>query len=399
MDSATLERNKELPILKLDFSKLVREEVTCGKRRVMAVVDTGAALTVISPELLQESQFVLRPWIGPRVVMANGEPATLLGAATISVNHIRGTATGEAVVFQMDGIDLILGNVFLRQYGKVQINYREPKASITFGDQPLAAVTLVKWVTTTDVPIPSFSVTNVGKDRPVRPLALLPTYTILLLALLGAVKIDALLVRDTVIFNEKPGVAFGESFWTVIIDLDIRPAEAVVQKLRVRLKEYSEMAVRCRGTGSQQGASAAKKLDVKCNWFERELNQSEHRLATFRDAIGSPPRHRQAVIDGGGSALKWLFGVATLADLAGLNKKISGLTRRENEIVHLMDHQATVVNESLLEIRTNTRLIQELEGQTAELTKNYNTLLGRMAERQAYMIEYFDFFINLDTAF
>jgi hypothetical protein len=52
-----------------------------------------------------------------------------------------GTATGEAVVFGMDGIDLILGNDFLKQYGKVQIDYREPKASITFGDQPLAAIT------------------------------------------------------------------------------------------------------------------------------------------------------------------------------------------------------------------------------------------------------------------
>ena len=110
--------------------------------------------------------------------MANGEPATLLGAAYISVNHIRGTATCEAVVFQMDGIDLILGNDFVRQYGKVQIYYREPNPSITFGDQPLAAVASVEWVTTTDVPIPSFSVTNVGKDRPVRSLALLLTYTI-----------------------------------------------------------------------------------------------------------------------------------------------------------------------------------------------------------------------------
>jgi hypothetical protein len=52
------------------------------------------------------------------------------------------------------------------------------------------------------------------------------------------------------------------------------------------------------------------------------------------------------VIDGGGSALKWQFGVATQANLAGLNFKISGLTRLENEIVHLMDHQATVVDES-----------------------------------------------------
>jgi hypothetical protein len=41
----------------------------------------------------------------------------------------------------MDGIDLILGNDFLKQYGKVQIDYREPTASINFGDQALAAIT------------------------------------------------------------------------------------------------------------------------------------------------------------------------------------------------------------------------------------------------------------------
>ncbi|EFX69868.1 hypothetical protein DAPPUDRAFT_113270 [Daphnia pulex] len=75
------------------------------------------------------------------LVMANGEQATLMGAATISVNHKMGTATGESVVFRMDGIDLILGNDFLKQYGKVQIDYREPTASINFGDQALAAIT------------------------------------------------------------------------------------------------------------------------------------------------------------------------------------------------------------------------------------------------------------------
>jgi hypothetical protein len=107
----------------------------------MAVVNTGAALTVISSELLRESQFVMRPWDGPWVVMANGEQATLMGAVTISVNHKMGTATGESVVFGMDGIDLILGNDFLKQYGKVQIDYREPTASINFGDQALAAIT------------------------------------------------------------------------------------------------------------------------------------------------------------------------------------------------------------------------------------------------------------------
>ncbi|KAI9553765.1 hypothetical protein GHT06_019028 [Daphnia sinensis] len=75
----------------------------------------------------------------------------------------------------MDGIDLILGNDFLKRYGKVQIDYREPKTSITFGDQPLAAITSqrtdqptrsVKFITNTDITITSFSVATVVTVTP-----------------------------------------------------------------------------------------------------------------------------------------------------------------------------------------------------------------------------------------
>jgi hypothetical protein len=109
------------------------------------------------------------------MVMANGEQATLMGAATISVNHKMGTATGEVVVFGMGGIYLILGNDFLKQYSKVQIDYREPTASITFGDQPIAAITSqwkdhttrsVKLISNNDVTIHSLSVVNVGTVTP-----------------------------------------------------------------------------------------------------------------------------------------------------------------------------------------------------------------------------------------
>ncbi|KAI9553653.1 hypothetical protein GHT06_021580 [Daphnia sinensis] len=92
-------------------------------------------------------------------------------------------------------------------------------------------------------PVPSPGGPARQAGRPDRYLALLLPHTVCVLAFLGPVKVDALLVRDTVVFNEKPGVAFGESFWTVITDLDIRPAEAVVLTLKVRLKEYSEMVL------------------------------------------------------------------------------------------------------------------------------------------------------------
>ncbi|KAI9553733.1 hypothetical protein GHT06_021669 [Daphnia sinensis] len=128
--------------------------------------------------------------------------------------------------------------------------------------------------------------------RPDRYLALLLPYTICVLAFLGSVKVDALLVRDSVVFNEKPGVAFGESFWTVITDLDIRPAEAVVQTLKVRLKEYSEMAVKCRTTGNLQGASAAKKLDLtQCRQQFKEWKGSVAYLGENRWAFAAITAH------------------------------------------------------------------------------------------------------------
>jgi len=65
------------------------------------------------------------------------------------------------------------------------------------------------------------------------------------------------------------------------------------------------------------------------------------------------------VIDGGGTVLKWLFGVATQTDLEGINEKVTGLTNRHQEIAHLLQQQATVVNKSVWEVRTTTIMMRE----------------------------------------
>ena len=139
------------------------------------MVDTGAAVTVLSPQLLQRTEFALCPWVGPRIVMANGVTATPLGSATISIHHLKGTARGVAVVLQMDGIDLLLGNDFLKQFGRLQIDYLKASTLLTLGELPLAEITAeaidtpiaqVKITAAEGTEIPPFSVVNVATHSP-----------------------------------------------------------------------------------------------------------------------------------------------------------------------------------------------------------------------------------------
>ena len=168
-------RLPDQPVLLLDFSKLVTESVFCGSQNVLAVVDTGAAVTVISPQLQQRTEFALCPWVGPRIVMANGVTATPLGSATISIQYFKGTARGVAVVLKMDGIDLLFGNDFLKQFGRLQIDYLKASTLLTLGELPLAAITAeaidtpiaqVKITAAEGTEIPPFSVVNVATHSP-----------------------------------------------------------------------------------------------------------------------------------------------------------------------------------------------------------------------------------------
>jgi hypothetical protein len=69
--------------------------------------------------------------VGMRIIMTNGSTTSPLGATLITVQlHIR-VAKGKAVVMQMEGIDLLLGNDFLKQFGKLHIDYQDSQTLIT----------------------------------------------------------------------------------------------------------------------------------------------------------------------------------------------------------------------------------------------------------------------------
>ena len=130
-----------IPCLTLNTSKLITEIVQCGDMIVKAVVDTGAVIAVISPKLLACTKFQMTAWEGPRIIMANGSTASPLGATMITIQLHNKIAKEKAVVMQMEGIDLLLGNDFLKQFGKLHIDYQDSQTLITVGKLPLNLIT------------------------------------------------------------------------------------------------------------------------------------------------------------------------------------------------------------------------------------------------------------------
>ena len=100
-----------------------------------AIVDCGALASVCQLELAEELGLEIRPFYGPRVVMADGTPSRPSGMVHIKVTTKGGlVAEGDAVVMKLPKLPkLLLGNNFLQQFKKMTIDYTETGPVLTLG--------------------------------------------------------------------------------------------------------------------------------------------------------------------------------------------------------------------------------------------------------------------------
>lgn len=102
------------PCLKIDTSRLVVREVLCEGKKVNAVIDTGAAVSVISPELVEALKLHTDSVDNAaRIVTVDGQTIRTQGSVIIGVSDGESCVKGCARVLQMGGIDLLLGTDFL----------------------------------------------------------------------------------------------------------------------------------------------------------------------------------------------------------------------------------------------------------------------------------------------
>ena len=60
-------------IFRVDFDRLITEEVECAGKPIKALIDTGDAILVTTPQAVLELDLAVKPWNGPGVLIADGQ--------------------------------------------------------------------------------------------------------------------------------------------------------------------------------------------------------------------------------------------------------------------------------------------------------------------------------------
>ncbi|XP_045023829.1 uncharacterized protein LOC123468593 [Daphnia magna] len=169
----------------------------------------------------------------------------------------------------------------------------------------------------------------------------------------------AIMIRDTVLFKDQPGISISESSWTIVADVLLQDAEEAIVIVEKHLEEMSSLAAKHRKDGAN-----FEKMDAHTAW---------------RDTTS--------------------FMAADKID-----KKVLLLSRAVNnsknrEIVHVLDKHASIVNETLQLTRENLVLLQELQQQSAILNKRVDYILDYIQSYELVHIQQEQYFAELDATF
>jgi hypothetical protein len=208
--------------------------------------------------------------------------------------------------------------------------------------------------------------------RPANLNFLVPFGFLFMFSLLGP-STSVILLRDTVIFQEQPGIAMSESSSKLVMDWTPNKELHTINSVGSLIAQLSDAAKRHRAdaislhkknvrTSFRDTSSymAADKIDTKVYFFSTLLNMTKTRLTTCTMAL-SGGKTKRGILDMGGSALKWLFGVSTQSDLIDLHTEMGKRGLQQQHIVHLLDKQATIVNQTQPIAHSSLLLIKESE--------------------------------------
>lgn len=129
------QENDEYVVHRINTGALVSKSVKCENVWVDALIDTGAGISVISPQLAERLQLATTGWTGSTIRKANGSKAEPAGKTTISITDGNNTATATVLVMKCsEDIDLLVGTDLLQQFGRVTINFENGTTNTRLGE-------------------------------------------------------------------------------------------------------------------------------------------------------------------------------------------------------------------------------------------------------------------------
>ena len=130
----------------------------------------------------------------------------------------------------------------------------------------------------------------------------------------------------------------------------------------------------------------------------QRLGNARKRLAEMISVVKTG-RSKRGIFDGVGQGFKWLFGVATSSDLMAISDRVDGLSKNQEDIVHLMDHQATITNETLWEVRQTSVVISNLTTALFAVDRKVKEMYSQLEVRWRWSEDALNLYLEVDDLF
>jgi hypothetical protein len=177
-------------------------------------------------------------------------------------------------------------------------------------------------------------------------------------------------VKDGVVFKFQGEIFFSDSEWVVVTDVSLGSIETAITELR---HWFTVMAKEDKGVTEANSEHLRTRVKDRAMEGLELLEIVSGRYRTLREALVGPDKQsKRGLVDAGGTVLQWLFGVATGRDLEGLNGQLQALVRETTGIIHAVEQQATLVNETWQELGEHVLVMQQSNKAHMSLEKEFN---------------------------
>ena len=162
----------------------------------------------------------------------------------------------------------------------------------------------------------------------------------------------------------------------------MEPIKSTLNNIKNRITQHS-FTGRTWKEGERLQKSLGARMLSRMALFRDDVEETENRLKVISAALATQDRLKRGLIDGGG--LKWLFGVSTNSNLESVNTEVNRLKQSKERIIHLVQNQATLINESLVESRANTKLLGNLYRRVEALSASFQHWASRVEQSLGYL--------------
>lgn len=207
----------------------------------------------------------------------------------------------------------------------------------------------------------------------------------------------ALVVKDNVIFYKTNDVSTTRAKWLLTFVLDIYPYSQFIELYKEDINNaaiFAETAAAYyKRNGEKEYASIFSSLFKEVQHLKETQLSIRSSLLDYKSLHN---RKKRSIIPLVGKFLSFAFGTLTLQDLDSIHNAVSNLNKNQQNIMHLVEQNLSLLNVSRIQIAENRQAIIDLVATLHQLDEKLD-LAVKMLNKDISAVKYFlELYLQLD---